>query len=312
MQLLQPQNAFVSIIVVTHNRPVELKECLISLKRQNLSKDLFEILVVDSSTDTATKEIVKDFPVKYTHTKHKGMTVARNIGIIKAKGEIIAFIDDDAIADVDWIRKILKNYNHPKIGAVGGKVIEDRPLRENQTKTGSLIGKISKTGDLISNFELGTKKIEVDHIKGTNMSYRKNALIEIGGFDNLYGGRAYREETDVCMRLKKRGFKIIYDPNAKVFHKRIGPKSSHAIKKNILIEYWRSRNHVYFYFKNLFSSQIRHFLGFIHDQGNATISRARERQSILASVCYLVGLIEGALLAFLARPYNLMRRLNVS
>ncbi|MFX1519428.1 MAG: glycosyltransferase family 2 protein [Promethearchaeota archaeon] len=310
MRVLQPQNAFVSIVVVTHNRPVQLKESLNSLKRQNLSNDLYEILVVDSSATNETKAIVKDFPAKYVHTKHKGMTVARNIGIIKAKGEIIAFIDDDAIADKDWVRQILKNYNRAKIGAVGGKVIEDRPLREKRRKIGSLIGKISKTGELISNFDLGINKIETDHIKGTNMSFMKKNLIEIGGFDNLYGGRAYREETDVCMRLKKRGYRIIFDPKTKVFHKRIGPKSSHVIKKNIVIEYWRARNHAYFYFKNIFSSNVRHFLGFLHAQGNAVISRARERQSILASFYYFVGALEGCLLSFLARPYHSMRSFN--
>jgi GT2 family glycosyltransferase len=238
------------------------------------------------------------------------MTVARNIGIIKAKGEIIAFIDDDAIADEDWIKQILRNYNRKKIGAVGGKVIEDRPLRENRKNAGSLIGKIGKTGELISNFDLGNDKIEADHIKGTNMSFIKKNLIEIGGFDNLYGGRAYREETDVCVRLKKRGYQIIFDPKAKVFHKRIGPKSSHAIRKNIIIEYWRARNHIYFYFKNIFSSYVRHFLGFLRAQGNAVIGRARERHSLLASFYYFVGILEGCLLSFLARPYHSMRRLN--
>ena len=310
MQSLKPLDETVSIVVVTHNRPEELKECLESLKRLKLPKNSYEVLVVDSSTTNETRMLVKKFPVKYFHTKHKGMTVARNIGIIRAKGEIIAFLDDDAIADENWIKQIKTNYNNAKRGAVGGKVIEDRLLRRHQKDT-TLVGKISKTGKLINNFDLGKEKIETDHIKGTNMSFTKKKLIEIGGFDNLYGGRAYREETDVCLRLKKRGYKIIFDSNAKVFHKRIGPKSSHVIKKNISIEYWRARNHVYFYFKNIFSSNVRHFLGFLHNQGNLIISRARERQSVLASFYYILGVLEGALLSFLARPYHSMRSLKV-
>ncbi len=307
----QSRELFISVIVVTHNRPEELKECLESLKRQNLPKNSFEVLVVDSSTTHKyeTTTLVKNYPVKYIHTKYKGMTVARNIGICKARSEIVAFLDDDAIADENWITQILKNYNNKKVGGVGGKVIEDRPVSRKKGKK-VIIGKIDKSGELISNFDLGEERIEVDHIKGTNMSFLKKHLIEMDGFDNLYGGRAYREETDVCMRLKKRGYLIIYSPNAKVLHKRIGPKTSHAIRRNILIDYWRARNHSYFYFKNIFTSRSLHFIGFLKNHGNMILSRARERLSFLASICYLLGLIEGALLAFLTCPYRLLRNLN--
>ncbi len=306
----QSRDLLISVVVVTHNRPGELKECLESLKRQDLSKNFYELLVVDSSTThkNETLALVKKYPVKYIRTKYKGMTVARNIGICNAKGEIVAFLDDDAIADKNWIKQILKSYNN-KVGGVGGKVIEDRNIRRNKRKQ-ALIGKIDESGELISNFDLGEENIEVDHIKGTNMSFLKKHLIEMDGFDNLYGGRAYREETDVCLRLKKRNYLIIYSPYARVFHKRIGPKLSHAIRKNILIDYWRARNHSYFYFKNIFASQILNFIGFLKNQGNMVISRARERFSFLASIYYLLGLLEGSLLAFLSRPYHLMRNLN--
>jgi GT2 family glycosyltransferase len=310
-QLPQSSDLFISVVVVTHNRPEELKECLESLKIQNFPKDSYELLVVDSSTThkNQTLTLVKKYPVKYIHTKYKGMTVARNIGICNASGEIIAFLDDDAIADENWMKQILKNYNNKKVGGVGGKVIEDRPIGRNQRKQ-VVIGKIDESGELISNFDLGEENIEVDHIKGTNMSFLKNYLIEMGGFDNLYGGRAYREETDVCMRLKKRGYLIIYTPYASVFHKRIGPKLSHTVRRNILIDYWRARNHSYFYFKNIFASQVRNFFGFLKNNGNMILSRARERFSFLASIYYLLGLLEGALLAFLSRPYHLMRNLK--
>jgi GT2 family glycosyltransferase len=310
-QLSQSCDVFISVIVVTHNRPEELKECLDSLKRQDLPRNSYEVLVVDSSTThkNETKMLVQIYPVKYIHTKYKGMTLARNIGICNARGEIVAFLDDDAIADENWVQQILKNYNKPKVGGVGGKVIEDKPVRRKKRKH-VIIGKIDKSGELISNFDLGEERIEVDHVKGTNMSFLKKLLIEINGFDNLFGGRAYREETDVCMRLKKRGYLIIYTPKAKVFHKRIGPKTSHAIRKNIIVDYWRARNHSYFYFKNIFASRILHFIGFLKNNGNMILSRTRERLSFLASIYYLLGLIEGALLAFLTHPYRLLRNLN--
>ncbi len=307
----QSRDLFISVVVVTYNRPEDLKECLESLKSQNLPRNSYEVLVVDSSTThkNETTMLVQNYPVKYIHTKYKGMTLARNIGICKSRGEIVAFLDDDAIADENWIKQILKNYNKPKIGGVGGKIIEDRPVRIKKKKQ-VIIGKIDKSGELISNFDLGEERIEVDHIKGTNMSFLKKHLIEMDGFDNLYGGRAYREETDVCMRLKKRNYLIIYAPKAKVFHKRIGPKTSHAIRRNIKLDYWRARNHSYFYFKNIFASRILHFIGFLKNNGNMILSRARERLSFLASIYYLVGLIEGALLAFLTCPYRLLRNLN--
>jgi len=143
--LAQSRELFISVVVVTHNRPEELKECLESLKRQKLPRNFYEVLVVDSSTTHIyeTKLLVQNYAVKYVHTKYKGMTVARNIGICKARGEIVAFLDDDAIADENWIKQILKNYNNTNVGGVGGKVIEDRLIRRKKRKH-VVIGKIEK------------------------------------------------------------------------------------------------------------------------------------------------------------------------
>jgi len=159
IELSQSRDVFISVVVVTHNRPEDLKECLESLKRQNLTRNSYEVLVVDSSTThkNETTMLVQNYPVKYIHTKYKGMTLARNIGICNAKGEIIAFLDDDAIADENWIKQILKNYNNAKVGGVGGTVIEDKPVRRKKIKH-AVIGKIDKSGELISNFDLGEEQ----------------------------------------------------------------------------------------------------------------------------------------------------------
>jgi len=72
-------------------------------------------------------------------------------------------------------------------------------------------------GSIISNFN-ADYRIEVDHVYGCNMSFRRNILVDIGGFSLDYSGNAYFEETDLSIRVRKQGYKLVFDPTALVIH----------------------------------------------------------------------------------------------
>ena len=70
---------------------------------------------------------------------------------------------------------------------------------------------------LIDNFD-ATIRLYIDHVHGCNMSFRKEAILKAGGFDECFGGSTHLEETDLCMRIIKEGYKIVFDPQAELIH----------------------------------------------------------------------------------------------
>jgi GT2 family glycosyltransferase len=207
-----------------------------------------EIIVVDSNSTDGTKELVKRYPVKFVSIIEKSRIKARNIGFQLAKGEVVAYLDDDTITNKEWAKKIIEPYQIESVGGVGGRVVS-HDYTENMSSIPEkyrAIGKIFENGFVSNNYDVETKSaIEVDTLIGCNMSFRRKVLFEIGGFDENFKGNCYREETDASIRVKKKQYNLIYQPKALVWHKYKG--------KNIDRKwfYWYSYNHFYFCLKNL-------------------------------------------------------------
>jgi len=114
----------VSVVIITLNRAEWLKDALISLTKQSRSPD--EVVVVDNGSTDHTKEIALSFsdrlPLKYVLESVRGIPFARNTGVRNATGDIVAFIDDDSVADENWLKYIeIPFIKDPHIGAVGGE-----------------------------------------------------------------------------------------------------------------------------------------------------------------------------------------------
>lgn len=118
-------NISISVVIVTRNRAESLSNALTSLTKQNRQPD--EVIVVDNGSKDHTKEIVLSFSdslnAKYIYEPVRGIQHARNAGIQGATGDVIAFIDDDCVADENWLRYIeIPFIRDPNIGGVGGEV----------------------------------------------------------------------------------------------------------------------------------------------------------------------------------------------
>ena len=112
---------FLSVIVPTYNRKDKIGDCLDSLINQDYPN--FETIVVDDGSTDDTSKIVSNYPVKLIkNEKNLGLWEARNIGIENSKGEIIAFLDDDALAERDWLKKLVECMNSPEIAVVTGPI----------------------------------------------------------------------------------------------------------------------------------------------------------------------------------------------
>ncbi len=212
----------VSVIVSTYTkeRHKDVLKCINSLLNQTVKPDEI-ILVLDPVKDLIDfyKKSIPD-KVKILASSGFGLSNARNTGIMNSSGDIIAFIDDDAWADKNWLKNILKNFDNEKVWVVGGKIVpvfdKKRP-RWLSEELDWIMGCTYKG--------LPETKAEIRNPIGANMAFRRDVFKITGGFKTEIGRYGKKllggEETELCLRLKKmkEDVKIIYDPSAVVYHR---------------------------------------------------------------------------------------------
>lgn len=207
----------VSVVVVSRGRPDALTRCLLGLSQ--LQYPNFEIIVVaDPEGITAAQGIDFAQSLKLMSYDEANISAARNIGIANAAGEVIAFIDDDAVPEPQWLRYLVAPAQQSEVAAMGG-FVRGRNGISFQWKARSL----DRYGD--------AKPIEIDHknatilhppqgsavkVEGTNMAFRRSVLIQLGGFDEAF--HYYLDETDLNMRLARAGHATALVPLAEVHH----------------------------------------------------------------------------------------------
>jgi len=215
----------ISAVICTFRQPETLRAAIESLTAQSLSPNLYEIIVVDNNSQDETVKIVQDYiqkydsRIKYVLERRQGLSYARNAGVNLASGDIIAFLDDDAVADPDWLTALLEVYDSVRDAwAVGGKVLPlwdgERPKWLEDTMLRSL-----------SIVEWGNKRRPLkwpERIIGTNCSFRNLVFSEIGLFDTNLGRRATlllgNEDTEIQERIHNLGKLVFYTPEAVVYH----------------------------------------------------------------------------------------------
>jgi glycogen(starch) synthase len=204
-----------SIVIVTFNRADSLDRTLASL--QQLRYRNFEVLVVDGPSTDHTHEVIAKhaaFVRAFSHDLNN-ISISRNIGVAHARGEVVAFIDDDAIPEPDWLEKLLAAYTDREIVAVGG-FIRDATGFEYQSRytVCDRYGDARQFGDP-SEFTLDDETFL--SLTGANFSARRENLIVIGGFDEEYVW--FLDETDVNLRMHDLGWKFAVAPDAEMHHK---------------------------------------------------------------------------------------------
>jgi GT2 family glycosyltransferase len=246
-----------SVVIVTYNRRKDLEECLNSLL--SLNEPPSEIIVVDSNSTDGTHELVKRYPLKFVNIKERSMVKARNIGFQHAKGEVVAYIDDDVVVNKDWSKYIIEPYEDEFVGGVVGRVISYYDGKAQYLSAKHMaIGKVFNNGLILGNFDIPTQHpIEVDTLMGCNMAFRRDLLLKAGGFDENFRGSCFRDDTDISLRLKRLNYKLVYHPKAIVRHKFKG-----KIVNNKWF-YWTVYNHTYFYLKNFQPMTMRKILAYL-------------------------------------------------
>jgi GT2 family glycosyltransferase len=218
----------ISIIIATYNRKDFLKDSLSSLFNQNYPKNKYEIIVVDDGSKDGTKKMVQGLKFRgnlhYFYQKNKGQAAAMNLGIKNAKGEIIAFTDDDCVASKDWLVELMKGFkdNHD-IAGVGGEIIAFNPQ--------NLIEKYWDIFFFDQKETIEDKKNRPSHLIGANCAYRAEIFQKVGLFD--YSLTSQLQDVDFGWRLSWLGYQFLYLPEMIVFHRM--PKTFwQFLKKNFI------------------------------------------------------------------------------
>jgi O-antigen biosynthesis protein len=197
----------ISVIVCSYNGSRTIGETLAAL--ESLDYPDYEVIVIDDGSIDQTNIIASSYDVRLIRTENNGLSVARNIGMNAATGEIVAYIDDDAYPDPHWLTYLASAFMRTEHVGIGGP---------NIAPPGDGI-----IADCVANAPGGPVHVLLsddvaEHIPGCNMAYRRERLMAIGGFDPRF--RVAGDDVDVCWRLQERGWTLGFAPAAVVWHHR--------------------------------------------------------------------------------------------
>jgi len=211
---LGTEEPFVSIIIPTHNSEKTIEKCLESIFNINYPREKFEVILIDDSSDS-TPIIAQRFPVVlYTLKAKPGKK--RNFGVKNAKGTIIAFIDDDCFVTKDWLYEIVRSFRSPDIGSVGGPNLTPPDDKLLGKCLGIVLSSNIGSGGL-RYARIYNEERFVDHNPTCNCAVVKKYFQEVGGFrEDIWPS----EDVEFDIRLRKAGYKLLYNPRAIVWHKR--------------------------------------------------------------------------------------------
>jgi GT2 family glycosyltransferase len=209
----------VSVVVNTLNRRDYLERTLVALRQQ--SYGAFEVIVVNGPSSDGTDEMLSAFrdKARMTVCDVASLGRSRNIGVEVAAGQIVAFIDDDAIPRADWLERLVAPFGDPSVAAAGGPVY-DIPLGGVAWElcTCTRIGVPNTNSETPIERYLGPGADPFAYLPGCNMSFRRRVLQEVGGFNPLL---AYNyDDAEICSRVIDAGHRIHLVEDVLVRHDR--------------------------------------------------------------------------------------------
>ncbi|OCC14270.1 Glycosyltransferase [Dissulfuribacter thermophilus] len=214
------ENPKASIVIPVYNKSIYTFNCLKSLSTTK-NRSSFEVIVVDDASTDDTPQMMQEMKgVTYIRSeKNQGFVGSCNVGAQKARGEKIVFLNNDTTVSDGWLDALLDTFPRFKnVGLVGAKLVYPD-------------GRLQEAGGIIFNDGSGMNfgkwddpslpqynyVREVDYCSGAAICVPKKLFFEIGGFDTRYSP-AYYEDTDLAMEVRRRGYRVLYQPHSVVIH----------------------------------------------------------------------------------------------
>lgn len=201
-----------TVVVPTYNRVESLERCLGAIAAQNQPKETFEVVVVDDGSKRSPRDLIARFAesmqIRLIEQANAGPAAARNAGAYAARGEFLAFTDDDCRPSPGWLSELSTALDQHPRSAVGGAVIS------------SLQNPFSTSSQLLVDFlyhYFARNNPEGQFFVTANVAMPTDMFKELGGFDLTFPFAA-AEDRDLCERWNERGFGLVYSEEAVVWH----------------------------------------------------------------------------------------------
>lgn len=264
-QQLQPAYAhadtpYFSVIICTYNRRSMVLTALASIRKQTLSYEKFEVIVVDNGSSDGTYNAVQTYlNANHIHSpqhnvtqaqlraqclleERNGLAYARNTGLVAASGEIVVFLDDDIIAGPHFLEQLYKTYQETDADAIGGSVDLHWEAPRPYWLSDDLLDTFGRYKPLQNRSRMPTG---ID-FSNSCFSVKRTALQNVGGFSSFLSKRLNTpinvEVNDLCRRLRQAGYQLWYEPDAQVLHR----VSQARLERAFMIgrAYWQGRSEV--------------------------------------------------------------------
>lgn len=274
-------NPLISVVIPTFNRCAHLGPALKSILAQTYEP--LEIVVVNNNCTDGSSNVIEALATQDSRVRHikepqQGLNPARNRGLQEARGEIIAYFDDDELAPTWWLNRLWECYEATGADGVGGGY---RPLWEAGPDPWLQRSSIFK--EMLGVFSWGPQRKPADWLVGGNCSYRRDTLLEVGGFNTATGytsRRSMSDGADVALgqKLRDAGYKLWYEPEAGVFHKI--PRSRQKLTRVLRGAFWTA-------YADAVNDRRYNF------NEKAAAARRRGSDAILLGLCIIPGMLYG-------------------
>ncbi|MBR6878856.1 MAG: glycosyltransferase [Bacteroidales bacterium] len=216
-----------SVIICTYNREKYIYNILKSIAENTLSSEAYEIVLVNNNCTDRTEEecqrFCHDFPnvqFRMVTEPNQGLSHARNRGIKESKGDLLVYVDDDALVNPEYLQTYADFFaSHPEADAAGGPIIPQYETEEPSWMshyTKRLLTGYKYNGDTVKEFALN------DYPGGGNAAYRASVFEQVGPFNVELGRKGASleasEEKDIFQKMRALGMKIYYLPTAILYH----------------------------------------------------------------------------------------------
>jgi glycosyltransferase involved in cell wall biosynthesis len=240
-----------SVVINTYNRAEYLSNAMVSIAAQSYRE--VELIVVNGPSTDNTDEILDAMEktgIRFRRTicPSRNLAESRNVGIAEATGDVVFFMDDDAVAHREWVGRLIATYANSSVGAAGGFTFDHTGVSYQCRYTVcDKFGNARFLDTLDPQSMLASSDFFFPSLLGTNCSFSRRALERIGGFDEVF--EYMLDETDVCARMVENSKQVVTVPNAYVFHKYApsATRTPERIPKSLLAP---ARSKAYFCFKH--------------------------------------------------------------